>query len=94
MPCPYEDATIPIISDFDTADEAVEEEVPVVVSEVEIDSHLIPAEIVKQETSSDIEQGEIHYNQVNKVSLHTRCNDDVRLQVETLKHLRVLLSFL
>ena len=66
----YEYATIPIISDFDTADEAVEEEVPVVVSEGEVDSHLIPAEIVKQETSSDIEQGEIHYNQVNKVSLH------------------------
>ena len=66
----YEYATKLIISDFDTADEAVEEEVPVVVSEGEVDSHLIPAEIVKQETSSDIEQGEIHYNQVNKVSLH------------------------
>ena len=63
----YEDVSN---SDFDTADEAVEEEVPVVVGEGEVDSHPIPAEIVKQETSSDIEQGEIHYNQVNKVSLH------------------------
>ena len=57
----YEYATKLIISDFDTADEAVEEKVPVVVSEGEVDSHPIPAEIVKQETLSEIEQGEPTY---------------------------------
>ena len=53
----YKNATLAIIWNFDT-DEAV------VISEGEVDSHPIPAEIVKQETLSESEQGEIHYNQV------------------------------